>query len=481
MIEPLIEPWLDRAQDLARGAWAYIYQPWTLYQIAIIIGIYLLCQLVAHRVEPRLEAWIRSLKVNTGLLRVLAALLRRVEWILFVPLIYVAYYLSYEYAASNLAPELDFARFLVRQKVFLLLLVANLANAWLFITVFSRIIRNRTLARLVGWLAWGVVALNLTGYLQPTLVALDRWGLSLGEVRVSVLAVLQGLALLIGLTWLASQVGSFLENRIQRSTDLTPSLQVLIGKFVKIFLVVVAIAVALNSVGVDLTALTVFSGAVGVGLGFGLQKVVSNFVSGVIILLDKSIKPGDTISLGDTFGWIRELRSRFVSVVTRDGREFLIPNEDFITQEVINWSFTDKLVRLDVDFGVSYDSDPHQVTKIVIEATKAVKRVNTTRNQPVCWLTGFGDSSLDFKCRFWINDPQNGLTNIRGQVLLAIWDTFKEHGVGIPFPHREIIMRTPVEIGQTSQGATFDDPSGMDGVEGEAPAGNGAALQSGGG
>ena len=485
MIEPIVGSWIEWGQGLFERAWAYIYQPWTLYQLAIIIALYLFCQLVARQVEPRLEAWVRSLKVNTGLLRVLAALLRRVEWILFVPLAYLTYYLSYEYAVSSLAAGNEFARFLVAKKVFLLLLAANLSNAWLVITVGSRIIRNRTLARLVGWLAWGVVALNLTGYLDDTVRALDAWGISFGEVRVTALAVLQGLALLIGLTWLASQTGNFVENRIQRSTDLTPSLQVLIGKFVKIFLVVVAVAVALNSAGVDLTALTVFSGAVGVGLGFGLQKVVSNFVSGVIILLDKSIKPGDTISLGDTFGWIRELRSRFVSVVTRDGREFLIPNEDFITQEVINWSFTDKLVRLDVHFGVAYDSDPHQVTKIVIEAAKGVKRVNTTRNQPVCWLTGFGDSSLDFICRFWINDPQNGLTNIRGQVLLAIWDTFKEHGVGIPFPHREIIMRTPVEIGRASEGATFGDPSGMEAVESgddaQAAPGNGAALQQGGG
>ena len=456
----MLEEWQLWATDLVLRAWNLLTEPWTLYQIGIIVGLYLVCQLIAGRVEPRLESWVRSLQVNPGLLRILAALLRRVEWILFVPLIYLAYIIAYEAIASQFAAGAEFARFLVRQQVFPLLLAANLSAAWLIINVLSRIIRSRLVARFVGYLLWIIVALNLTGYLGQTIALLDSFALQAGELRITLLAVLQGLALLIGLTWLASQTGNFVENRIQRVTELTPSLQVLIGKFVKIFLVVVAIAVALNSAGVDLTALTVFSGAVGVGLGFGLQKVVSNFVSGVIILLDKSIKPGDTISLGDTFGWIRELRSRFVSVVTRDGREFLIPNEDFITQEVINWSFTDKLVRLDVDFGVSYESDPHVVTRIVIEAAKNVKRVNTTRNQPVCWLTGFGDSSLDFKCRFWINDPQNGLTNIRGQVLLAIWDTFKEHEIGIPFPHRELIMRTPVEIGATAPPPSFDAPVG---------------------
>jgi small-conductance mechanosensitive channel len=201
----------------------------------------------------------------------------------------------------------------------------------------------------------------------------------------------------------------------------------------------------MSGLGIDLTAFTIFSGAVGVGIGFGLQKVVSNFISGIIILMDRSIKPGDTISLGETFGWIRELRARFVSVVTRDGREYLIPNEDFITREVINWSFSNELVRLDVEFGVSYDSDPHQVSELAIEAARGVDRVDPSRD-PVCWMTGFGDSSLDFILRFWIRDPQNGLANIRGKVLLALWDAFKANAIAIPFPHREVIMKTPVQL-----------------------------------
>ncbi|MYJ95993.1 MAG: mechanosensitive ion channel, partial [Proteobacteria bacterium] len=206
--------------------------------------------------------------------------------------------------------------------------------------------------------------------------------------------------------------------------------------------------------GIDLTALTIFSGAVGVGIGFGLQKVVSNFISGIIILMDHSIKPGDTVTLGETFGWIRELRARFVSVITRDGREFLIPNEDFITTEVVNWSFSDKFVRLDVLFGVAYDSDPHEVERIAVEAAASVERVVERRpsgrkhpRPPVCWLTGFGESSLEFKLRFWIDDPQEGTTNIRGKVLLAVWDSFKENGIRIPYPHREIIMRSGIPAG----------------------------------
>lgn len=179
------------------------------------------------------------------------------------------------------------------------------------------------------------------------------------------------------------------------------------------------------------------SGAIGVGLGFGLQKVVSNLVSGIIILLDKSIKPGDVISLGDTFGWINTLGARYASVVTRDGKEFLIPNEDLITNQVVNWSHTNDFVRLDIFFGTAYGDDPHAVRKIAVEAARTVDRVLTTR-PAVCHIVGFGDSSVDYILRFWITDPTGGLTNVRGAVYLALWDAFKENNISIPFPQREI-------------------------------------------
>ena len=414
--------------DLAADAWRVVFQTWTVYQALIIAAAFALAWLISKRTEPPLENWIRGLKLNAGFLRLLAALLRRVEWIVFVTLVGTAYLVVSSYTWPS--------------RAFFLKLVFNLGLAWLVVSVLSRIIRSRQLSAWFAAVAWLIVALNLTGYLEPTTRALDAMAFNLGDVRLSALILIKSVALLVGLTWLANNTGNYVERRVQGMSDLTPSLQVLIGKFIKIFLVIAAVVIALNAVGIDLTVFAVFSGAIGVGLGFGLQKVVSNFISGVIILLDKSIKPGDTISLGDTFGWIRELRSRFVSVVTRDGREFLIPNEDFITEKVINWSFTDKLVRLDVDFGVSYDSDPHEVSRLAIEAAESVERVSTLK-KPVCWLTEFGDSSLNFKARFWVSDPQNGLTNIRGMVMLALWDAFKANNINIPYPHREIIIQDP--------------------------------------
>ena len=216
-------------------------------------------------------------------------------------------------------------------------------------------------------------------------------------------------------------------------------MQVLAVKGVQLTLYGVAFFMGVKAVGVDLTGLAVLSGAIGVGLGFGLQKVVSNLVSGIIILIDKSIKPGDVISLGDTFGWIQTLGARYASVVTRDGKEYLIPNEDLITGQVVNWSHSNDFVRLDIYFGTAYNDDPHIVRKLAIDAAKGVERVLSFK-APVCHIVGFGDSSVDYILRFWIKDPTEGLTNIRGNVYLALWDAFKSNGISIPFPQREVTM-----------------------------------------
>jgi small-conductance mechanosensitive channel len=218
---------------------------------------------------------------------------------------------------------------------------------------------------------------------------------------------------------------------------MSPSMKVLLDKLFRLVIYGAAIIIGVQSIGFDLTTFTVFSGAIGLGIGFGLQKVVSNLVSGVILLVDKSIKPGDVISLGETFGWINELGARYVSVVTRDGREYLIPNEDLITGQVVNWSHSSELVRLDIHFGVSYASDPHLVRAIASDAAATVARV-VPEPAPVCHVVGFGDSSIDFILRFWIKDPTGGLTNVRGAAFLALWDALKVAGIEIPYPRRDL-------------------------------------------
>lgn len=399
----------------------------SLQQLLIVALILLLSRLLAKQLQPGLERRIRAMRnPNKRVLRMMSLLLRRMEWIVFTVLTAMALLVvrSMEWAGSG----------------YVIYTSLLLALAWLAIALASRILHNRALSAVIAGVVWVYVALILLNIDDDMGQLLDAAGFSIGGFRLSILLIIKMLLLMGTLLWGAVVLGNFLANQLDKLEDLSPSLRVLLGKVVKITLIITAALAGIASLGIDLTIFAVFSGAIGVGLGFGLQKVVSNFISGIIILMDRSIKPGDTITLGETFGWIRELRARFVSVVTRDGREYLIPNEDFITHEVINWSFSDQLVRLDVEFGVSYDSDPHEVIALAIGAAESCRRVYGDRT-PVCWMTAFGDSSLNFILRFWISDPRQGLTNIRGTVMLAMWDAFKENGIEIPYPHREIIMK----------------------------------------
>ena len=413
----------------------YVSHPELLFQVGLIVVLFLPAWFLSTRVEPLLEQQARKIRGMPGTLRIIVAFLRRMEWLCFAIFLGIAYVLT-----SALGwPE----------KNYLVYGAMLLAGAWLLISVVSHAIRSRFVGRIFTVIVWVFVAASILEIVDDVAAILDGIGFTVGAIRISVLSVLQMLVFVGGLLWIAVHAGDFFDRRVQKVEELTPSLRVLLGKIIRIALVVLAVMVAMQALSIDLTALTVLSGAVGVGIGFGLQKVVSNFISGMIILLDQSIKPGDTITLGETFGWIRELRARFVSVVTRDGREYLIPNEDFITTQVINWSFSDKYVRLDVPFGVAYDSDPHEVIEVAIAAAASVDRVESRYRSPVCWITEFGDSSINFLLRFWIDDPQQGLTNIRGTVMLALWDAFKEKDIKIPFPHREVIMKTPVTVTST--------------------------------
>ncbi len=396
---------------------------WTPVQLAIILLAYLLAKLASHWLTPPLEEQLRRIHRQPRLVRALALLLRRLDWIIFAILLW---------CASELLSELTRL-----SRSYLLSVTANLATAWVIISIASRLVRNRSIGRIIAVAAWTLVALNIIGFLPETLAFLDRSAFAVGNFRVSLLMIGKALVLLAVLLWLAGVVGDFLEQRIRHGLEISPTAQVLLSKLVKGTLIVGALLVVLLATDIDLTTLALFSGAVGIGIGFGLQKVASNLISGIIILIDRSIKPGDVITVGETFGWITSLRARYVSVVTRDGVEFLIPNETFVTDRVINWSHSDKAIRLEITFGVSYDSDPHKVRKIAAAAIEKLPRV-IDRQPPICHIVGFGESSLDFVLRFWIADPEEGLTNIRGAAYLALWDALKASGISIPYPHREV-------------------------------------------
>ena len=425
LIDPTI---LEAVKDLLSGLELMLKSlllPQQQLQIAIMVAAMALAYGLSLLADPAMERWLRGLENRPKWqLRFLVHFRRSLRGIFFVGLVWLAVA-----AMSELSP--------FPSRRYLMQLVGSIAAAWITISFAARLIRNRLLRRIVvlGTAIW--VTIHFLGFTEPAGNFLDSIAIQFGDFRLTLLSVIKALVVTGVLFALARMVASATARRIRANPDISPSMRELSVKAIQIVLFSTAFFVGLKAVGFDLTGLAVLSGAIGIGLGFGLQKVVSNLVSGVIILLDKSIKPGDVISLGDTFGWIESLGARYVSVVTRDGKEYLIPNEDLITGQVVNWSHSNEFVRLDLHFGTSYGDDPHQVRKLAVAAAESADRVLKTR-PAVCHIVGFGDSSVDYILRFWITDPSAGLTNIRGNVYLALWYTFKENGISIPFPQREV-------------------------------------------
>jgi small-conductance mechanosensitive channel len=297
---------------------------------------------------------------------------------------------------------------------------------------------------LIATSVWIVVALHLLGWLSAVLDGLDGMAMQVGEKRISVLAVGK-LVLAVAVLWmLALWIARLIENRISQAAYVNPGMQVALVKLSKFLLLVLAFLLALDAVGIDLTALTVFGGALGVGLGFGLQRIASNFISGFIVLFDRSIRPGDVITIGDKFGWVQELRARYVVVRDRDGVDRLIPNETLITNEVINWSFGDRNVRLKIPVSISYDNDPEQALALLREAARTNPRV-LAEPEPATRLMAFGDSGIELELRVWIQDPESGLASVRSDINLAIWRAFKAAGIVIPYPQRDLHIRSGLE------------------------------------
>lgn len=401
-------------------------QPWTLYQLIIIAGIVILCTVLVRVLIPKCGKWCDG---KDGLYKHFSNIFldvhRRLTLAMYAPIAFLVVSVMQIITWPS--------------RSFFIGLSVELAVSWLLISVVSSFIKNGTLRSIVTWLGWIIATLQITDFLEPTTNLLDSISLDIGSTNLSILMVLIALFSLVALFLMASLISRTGARKINRIDDMSPSIKVLLNKALQIGLYTAAFLLSLKVIGFDLGSLAVLSGAIGLGIGFGLQKIVSNLISGIIILLDKSIKPGDVISLNETFGWITKLGARYASVTTRDGREHLIPNEDFITSQVINWSHSSDFVRLDIFFGVDYDSNPHEVKKLAAAAPLTVDRV-VNNPPPVAHVVNFGDSSVDFILRFWIRDPNKGLTNIRGNVYLALWDTLQENNIDIPYPRREITM-----------------------------------------
>jgi small-conductance mechanosensitive channel len=319
----------------------------------------------------------------------------------------------------------------------ILSVTCSLLSAWILINIVTSLAQNKIWARLVAICIWIITALSILELLEPTLEFLNSLAFNLGETRISMLGIAKAIVAGIVVFWVTLGLSRFLETRVNKSKALTPSVQVLTTKLIRVGLISAAILIILSNSGINITAFAVFSGALGVGIGFGLQKIVSNIISGIILLLDRSIKPGDVIEVGNTYGRVHSMGARYASVITRDSMEYLIPNEDLITQQVINWSYSSKNVRLRIPIGVAYDSNIPETIALIQATAKEIPRV-LQNPAPKCLMRGFGDSAIDLELRFWIADPEEGCRNVSSEVLVKLWQAFKDAGVGIPFPQRDV-------------------------------------------
>lgn len=433
---------LGQLFDALREAFRSLGAEFTSVWFPIQIGLLLLAAAIAYLAAM----WVRKHFQVKSLMAGWPVIVRQLVFATYNTLPFIVFALVAAFIETTLASSALPAR------TSLLHIAVSLTTAWIVISLLAALLRNHFVNRIVAISAWTIAALSILGLLGNMTTMLDRQVFSIGDIKISFLAILKTAVLLVVGLWLAVVVGNFLDKRIQHSTDLTPSIQILLGKLVRVTLVALAVAIVLNTAGINLSALAWFSGAVGVGVGFGLQKIVSNLVSGIILLADKSIKPGDLITIGEDAGWVATISARYTLVTLRDGREILVPNEDLVTQRVTNWSHTNDEMRLEIPFGVSYASDPHAVRKIALSAISGMPRILAVPS-PTCVFVRFGDFSLDFMLRFWINDPMKGISNIRSEVMFAVWDAFKREGIEIPYPVRDVRVTTsaPVSVDQADR------------------------------
>jgi small-conductance mechanosensitive channel len=432
-MEQMLNPQFYVTELNAGRSWltanAFLLSVSTIGQMIVVIGAFLGARSIAPRAQVILERVTQGRRYEVQLRRIAAALAPLASPIAWLALLWLSVLTAVQAALPH--P--------------IITIVVNLLTAWVAIRLSASLVRDPVWSRFMTLVVWTIAALNILGLLDPAMAMLDEAAVTLGGLRISALTVVKAMLSLAVLLWLATAASRLLERRITAFPNLTPSLQVLIAKLLKISLVIIAIVVALRTVGIDLTAFAVFTGAVGVGIGFGLQKAVSNFISGLSILIDKSIKPGDVISLGDTYGWVSALGARYVSVVTRDATEYLIPNDDLITQRVINWSYSNAEVRLKLPVSISYAADVRQAIELCQGAANETPRV-LKEPKPACLLKGFGDNGVNLELRIWISDPKNGVSNVKSDVFLRIWDKFHAQGIEIPFPQRDLHLKGPPEI-----------------------------------
>src|SRR5690606_38784500 len=391
-----INNWIDywAAQVALRPFW---------WQAPSVVLASLGAWLIKHRQQKELE-----LRVNDaaqGLRHVAARSTQRLPWALSAALLGVR-------RRAHVAPP---GQRLGLRDVVVPVLVA-LALIRLIVYVLRKAFTVNPLLKssenFVSMMVWIVVVLDLVGVLPEVLGMLDAAGLQVGESRISVLSVAKLLVVVAVAFTVALWISEIVNRQLRRTPGISPSMQVGVSKFGRVLLLTLAFLLALTAVGIDLGSLAIFGGALGVGIGFGLQRIVSNFISGFILVMDRSIKPGDVITIGTQFGWVQELKSPYVVVRNRDGVDTLSPIENRILSEVINWSYVERNVRVIITVHISYHDDPEQALALVLEAAYASPRV-LRDPAPGAMLMAFGERGMEIELRVWIGDPENGFGQVR--------------------------------------------------------------------
>lgn len=427
---------LGEWQEMAANLWAWVERDVLTLNMGIQLGLIAAAFVPALIFGPRLKRFINRQvrhRLPSGILRRACDAFATVATL-------IALWIALALASAVLSG--------IGQSNAVISAVQSLLTAAIFIRLVTLVIRSPFWSKVAFYIAWPIAALDAFGILDNVVTQLDAASIPIGEsstgdiIALSAMDVVRAGIIFAVFFWIASLASGLINRQIENVDELNPSFKALLSKVLNFVMPILALVFALNMIGFNLASLAVFSGAVGLGIGLGLQKIISNFLAGFTLLADKSIKPGDVIEVDGTFGWVTEMKSRYVAVRTRDGHENLIPNSIFIDEGVVNWSHSDRVVRCHAPFGVSYGtSDLRQVQSLATAAAQAVERV-VDHPTPVCNLMAFGESSIDFDLRFWITDPANGMSNVRSEVLLGIWEALAAHDIEIPFKQIDLHVKS---------------------------------------
>ena len=445
---------MNSADSAVRGALLQLTSPQVLAALvamvlAFAVGLFVARVLAARRVRTAPDLPLNEHTLDHALegMVILAPILAALATLVAGHAVLAA--LGVPTAALDAGARIVTALLLVRLGVFVLGLLLG-SGSWV-----------RTRGTRITMILWVICAVALLGWLDEIEGGLNR--ISLVPGKFSLWALLKGLVVVTAFVVVAGLIARAIERHVMRLDQLAVSTRVGVSKFTYFLLVGLGVLLGINAAGVDVTTLNVLTGAIGLGLGFGLQAVASNFVSGFVLLMDKSIKPGDVISFTThsgastgNFGWVQELRGRYVVVRDRDGVDTLVPNQNLITTSFINWSYSDQRVRLKLPVMVSYEDDPEVALKLLVEATENHPRI-LHDPPPVSRLISFEDNGMRLEIRFWIADPVNGVNNVRSDVNRAIWRIFRAHGVKIPVPQQETRLLEPRV--RTYPGAAVSGPA----------------------